>query len=234
GAAGRREGLPARLGAPDRPQVGRQVGPGGARQGDSRRQGGVTSSVLYVGGASTDDRAPMGTRHLFVGRAHELGDVSAAFDDALDGRGSLFLLVGVAGIGKTRLADELGELARRRGLVPYWGRCWETGGAPVYWPWIQILRELARDQPGPELLAAAGRDAAAVAQLVPELGAPAEASPAEPDPAQARFRLFDAVTSLLKGASRTRPLYLVLDDLHVSDPSSLALLHFVARNLRGM
>jgi hypothetical protein len=104
----------------------------------------------------------------------------------------------------------------------------------VYWPWIQILRELARDQPGADLLAAVGRDAAAVAHLVPELGAPREEAAAEPDPAQARFRLFDAVTSLLKGASRARPLYLVLDDLHVSDPSSLALLHFVARNLRGM
>jgi tetratricopeptide (TPR) repeat protein len=176
----------------------------------------------------------MGTRRVFVGRDHEIGDVSAAFDDALAGRGALFLLVGGAGIGKTRLADELGERARRRGLVPYWGRCWETGGAPVYWPWIQILRELAREQPGGELLAAAGRGAAAVAQLVPELGAPPDGEDAEPDPAQARFRLFDAVTSLLRGASRSRPLYLVLDDLHVSDPSSLALLHFVARNLRGV
>jgi hypothetical protein len=190
--------------------------------------------MLYADGPSAEDRAPMGTRQVFVGRDHELGDVSAAFDDALAGRGALFLLVGGAGIGKTRLADELGERARQHGLVPYWGRCWETGGAPVYWPWIQILRELARDQPGAELLAAAGRGAAEVAQLVPELGAPPEAAAAEPDPAQARFRLFDAVTSLLKGASRTRPLYLVLDDLHVSDPSSLALLHFVARNLRGM
>ncbi len=190
--------------------------------------------MLYAGRPSADDRAPMGTRHVFVGRDHELGDVSAAFDDALAGRGALFLLVGGAGIGKTRLADELGERARRHGLVLYWGRCWETGGAPVYWPWIQILRELGRDQPGADLLAAAGRGAAAVAQLVPELGVPPEAAAPEPDPAQARFRLFDAVTSLLKGASRARPLYLVLDDLHVSDPSSLALLHFVARNLRGM
>jgi AAA ATPase domain len=190
--------------------------------------------MLYVADSSAEDRASMGTRHLFVGRDQEIGDVSAAFDDALAGRGALFLLVGGAGIGKTRLADELGERARRQGLCPYWGRCWETGGAPVYWPWIQILRELARDQPAGELLAAAGQGAAAVAQLVPELGAPAGTAAAEPDPAQARFRLFDAVTSLLKGASRARPLYLVLDDLHVSDPSSLALLHFVARNLRGM
>src|SRR4051794_41807499 len=102
----------------------------------------------------------MGTRHLFVGRAQELGDVSAAFEEALGGRGSLFLLVGGAGIGKTRLADELGERARRNGLIPYWGRCWETGGAPVYWPWIQILRGLGRDPPGAQLLGAAGGGAA--------------------------------------------------------------------------
>src|SRR3954471_22352803 len=176
----------------------------------------------------------MGTRHLFVGRAQELGDVSAAFEEALGGRGSLFLLVGGAGIGKTRLADERGERAAGRGLVPYWGRCWETGGAPVYWPWIQILRELARDLPGVELLAAAGLGASAVAQLVPELGAARPRASGEPDPAQARFRLFDAVTSVLKAASRAWPLYLVLDDLHAADPSSLALLHFVARNMRGM
>ena len=42
------------------------------------------------------------------------------------------------------------------------------------------------------------------------------------------------MTSVLKAAARMRPLYLVLDDLHTSDPSSLALLHFVARNLRGL
>src|SRR3954467_5135182 len=144
----------------------------------------------------------MATRHLFVGRDQELGDVSAAFEEALGGRGSLFLLVGGAGIGKTRLADELGERAAGRGLVPYWGRCWETGGAPVYWPWIQILRELARDLPGPELLASAGVGGAAVTQLVPEFGTPAQPTAGEPDPAQARFRLFDAVTSVLKAASR--------------------------------
>ena len=71
-------------------------------------------------------------------------------------------------------------------------------------------------------------------QLVPELGGGAGDAAADADPAQARFRLFDAVTSVLKAAARMRPLYLVLDDLHTSDPSSLALLHFVARNLRGL
>ena len=92
------------------------------------------------------------------------------------------------------------------------------GGAPVYWPWIQILRELSRDLPRDELRASAGTAADTAAQLVPELGAGTVAPAAEGDPAQARFRLFDAVTSVLKAASRLRPLVLVLDDLHMSDP----------------
>ena len=68
---------------------------------------------------------------------------------------------------------------------------------------------------------------------MPELAAPGGTHVPEPDPSQARFRLFDAVTAVLRSAARTRPLLLVLDDLHTADPSSLALLHFLARNLRG-
>jgi len=183
----------------------------------------------------------MSARRTFVGRARELDDVASAFDDAHAGRGTLFLLVGGAGIGKTRLADELSRRAEEHGLQPLWGRCWETGGAPAYWPWIQILRALAQDRSPAELRAAAGAGAEAVAQLVPELGAPAGegggpgmALAAEPDPTQARFRQFDALTAVLRAAARTRPLFLVLDDLHAADPTSLALLHFLARNLRGL
>ena len=112
--------------------------------------------MLYREPRPAQDRAPMATRNAFVGRQHEIDDVTAAFDDALAGRGSLFLLVGGAGIGKTRLADELGRRASENGFSTYWGRCWEMGGAPVYWPWIQILRELSRDLPRDELRASAG------------------------------------------------------------------------------
>jgi tetratricopeptide (TPR) repeat protein len=58
--------------------------------------------------------------------------------------------------------------------------------------------------------------------------------PAAADPVQARFRLFEAAVALLRAAGERAPLFVVLDDLHVADPSSLALLHFVARNLRGL
>jgi tetratricopeptide (TPR) repeat protein len=192
-------------------------------------------ATLYSGIAVERHSTAMPPRRAFVGRHRELDEVAGAFGDALAGRGGLFLLVGGAGIGKTRLADELTRLAEQRGLQPFWGRCWETGGAPAYWPWIQILREVARDRPADELRSAAGSGADAIAPLVPELAAAGGAAPApEPDPSHARFRLFDAVTAVLRAAGRSRPLLLVLDDLHTADPSSLALLHFLARNLRGL
>jgi hypothetical protein len=67
---------------------------------------------------------------VFVGRERELADLSAGLNQAASGRGSLFLLAGEPGIGKSRLADELATTARERGFLVLWGRCWEAGGAP--------------------------------------------------------------------------------------------------------
>ena len=93
-------------------------------------------------------RAPArrGRAGSFVGRERELGELRAGLDDALAGRGRLFLLVGEPGIGKSRLAEELIAQARARGARVLVGRCWEAGGAPAYWPWVQALRAyVARD-----------------------------------------------------------------------------------------
>jgi DNA-binding SARP family transcriptional activator len=75
------------------------------------------------------------------GRVDELAQLEAGLDDALAGRGRLFVVVGDAGTGKTRLADELASNAKRRGTRILWGRGWDGGGAPPYWPWTQALRE---------------------------------------------------------------------------------------------
>src|SRR6187399_2847245 len=77
----------------------------------------------------------------FVGRVSKLGELRRGLADARAGRGRLFLLVGEAGIGKTRLADELASSSTgEQGMRVLWGRCWESGGAPAYWPWVQALR----------------------------------------------------------------------------------------------
>ena len=77
----------------------------------------------------------------FVGRERELAQLSGAL--AVAGHGRMFMVSGEPGIGKTRLADEISATARSRGLRDIWGRCWEGGGAPAFWPIIQIIRACA-------------------------------------------------------------------------------------------
>ena len=75
----------------------------------------------------------------------------AGLEDAASGIGHLFLVAGEPGIGKSRLADEFAAKAKARGVQVLWGRCWEAGGAPAYWPWVHSLRSCLRE-PDPDLL----------------------------------------------------------------------------------
>jgi DNA-binding SARP family transcriptional activator len=163
---------------------------------------------------------------VFVGRERELAMLEAALADARAGRGGLVLLSGEAGIGKSRLSDELAEHAVRTGLRALWGRCWEAGGAPAYWPWVQALRGYLRDVEPGVLRDQLGRGAVDVAQLVPGLPEPPSA-----DSEDARFQLFDSTAGFLRRAAAARPLVVVLDDLHAADAPSLLLLEFVASQL---
>jgi DNA-binding SARP family transcriptional activator len=79
---------------------------------------------------------------VFVGREAELAELLAGLDDALAGRGRLFIVSGAAGVGKTRLVDELAARAKDRGARILWGRAWKEGDAPAYWPWRQALRSI--------------------------------------------------------------------------------------------
>ena len=169
----------------------------------------------------------------FVGRTPELATLEAALADAEAGRGRLVVLAGEAGIGKSRLADELASRAKRRGVHIAWGRCWQAGGAPAYWPWIQALRTFVRELDPEVLRERLGRGATELRHLLPELG---ELFPHDPAPPPLgnevdRFRLFEATAAFLRAVARDRPVLLVLDDVHAADASSLLLLEFVTTEL---
>ncbi len=174
-------------------------------------------------------------RGVFVGRERELAQLGGALDDVLGGHGRLVLLAGEPGIGKSQLADELLRRARARGARVLVGRCWEAGGAPAYWPWVQSLRAYARELEPGDLRAQLGAGAPELSQLMPELR---ELIPELPEPPASpsegdRFRLFEAASLFLRNATEARPVVLMLDDLHAADEPSLLLLRFVARELAG-
>ena len=169
--------------------------------------------------AAGSDRGPIRhdaemARGLF-GRSSELATIARALEAAGSGQARVVALVGEPGIGKTRLTIEAAARASELAFVACWGRAWEAGGAPPYWPWRQLLDAL----PGID------RDGA-LAQLW------GRGNIAAADRDQARFALFEAVAAAIRRASTSAPLLCVLDDLHAADLPLLELAAFATRDLR--
>jgi hypothetical protein len=171
---------------------------------------------------------------VFVGREYEMQELRSALDDALSGQGRLAMLVGEPGIGKTRMASELETYAHLRGANVLWGRCHEQQGMPPFWPWIQAIRSYVRAHDPEQLRSELGSGASVIAEIVPDINEVLpDLKPAElTSPDQARFQLFDAITTFLKNISvQSKALLLILDDLQWADTPSLLLLEFLSQEL---
>jgi predicted ATPase len=155
----------------------------------------------------------------FVGRNACLAAADTKLEEALAGQGSVLWLSGEAGIGKSRTAEEIARRARLRGATALFAHAHETPESPPYWLWIQLMRAYAASRP----------DSPALAQLQPLMAL--MAGSARPD-ASGEFKLFDAVSRVMKEAAQTSPLVFSLDDLHWSDEASLRMLQFAVRELR--
>lgn len=170
----------------------------------------------------------------FVGRSQESEELVAGLSSTLQGHGQVFLICGEPGIGKTRIADEISEIGRAREMRVMWGRCWEAGDSPPYWPWVEVLRECIGNRAPDSAL-----DPVAILGIASQRessrrtteGVRASIAPEESD--LGRFALYEATTRLLKRTAESCPLLIVLDDLHAADAASLQLLRFVAHSLRG-
>jgi len=181
--------------------------------------------------ATSGSRAP----RVFVGRALELDRLQRAVDAALGGHGSLVMLAGEPGIGKTRLAQRAGEYAGLRGAQFLLGHCHETEAGIPYQPFVEALRQYVAERPEDALREALGSRGPLVARIVSELSQRLpEIQPASPgDPEDDRRLLFDAVSTFLVNTAKAAPLVLVLDDLHWADRPTLLLLQHLASQLAG-
>jgi len=175
-------------------------------------------------------------RTPFVGREAERAELRRCLDQAARGQGALVMIGGEPGVGKTRLAEELAAEARQRGLLALTGHCYEMEGAPPYIPFVEILEATARVVPPAALREALGDAAPEVAKLMPELRRlfPDIAAPMELPPEQERRYLFNSVLEFIERAGRVQPLFLVWEDLHWADDSTLLLLQHIAQRLIEM
>jgi DNA-binding SARP family transcriptional activator len=174
--------------------------------------------------ASVEPAVPDAGR--FIGRQRELARLQQAFEAARGGRGRLITILGEAGIGKTRLIQELAARIAVRGGQVIVGRCFESEQILPFAPWIDMLRgERARVVLG-EVAGAYPRHRAQLARLLPELGGERSAAPA---PAEDSRRIFEAVAQVVTTLAARRPVGIVLDDLHWADDMSVRLLAFLAR-----
>jgi tetratricopeptide (TPR) repeat protein len=164
-----------------------------------------------------------------VGRAAEVERLHAALDATTTGRGQVMVLLGEAGVGKSRLVAALGREAAGRGALLLVGRSHESERVLPFSPWIDALRAggVAADS---RLLNDLGRAwRVELHRLLPEIEPGAAASAPGRDP----LRLFDAIARLM-GLAVTRTVVIVLEDLHWADDMSMRLFAFLGRRVSGL
>jgi DNA-binding CsgD family transcriptional regulator/tetratricopeptide (TPR) repeat protein len=177
------------------------------------------------------------TAGRFVGRTQELARLHQLLARAGDGESLVALLGGEAGVGKTRLAEQLAATAGEQGMRVLRGGCVPLGeeGLP-FAPVIEALRGLANQLGPPELAAVAGPARPELARLVPDLawgGEPATGAPVADASQAGQGRLFERLLGVVQRLATGAPLLWVLEDLHWVDRSTRDLLAYLATYLRS-
>jgi class 3 adenylate cyclase len=191
-------------------------------------------SVWRLVGVQTGTRAPAPTP--LVGRETEVGRLRVAVDELTQGRGQLLLLVGEAGIGKTRLLAELRTITGERAI---WldGQCHSYGGELLYWPFVEMLRSWLGVEDGEASVSVRTKLRAKLASLpslgstevMPQLGrllsVPMEANGQleQLSPEERAEDVRRAFAAWVEALSVQSPVILAVDDLHWADPSTIEL-----------
>ena len=184
-------------------------GPSGARSSRPRQRAGAT---IY---------APQ-----FIGRTRELAALAAEMDRARAGEFRVALVSGTAGVGKTRLAAEISD-RNAQGAVALSARAYRWGEATSYGVWIEALDRHLRTLPAEEIRRLCGGSIATLASILASVGSVAGVPDREPG----RGRILEALVEFFDRASRERPVFVLLDDMHLADASSWEALRYLARRL---
>jgi class 3 adenylate cyclase/tetratricopeptide (TPR) repeat protein len=193
---------------------------------------GITNPVPAVEILYDHDPMALLRRLPFVGREAEYETMLKRLADARNGRGSVILLAGEPGIGKTRLTEEFCDHASS-GATVIRGNCYEGDVAAPVGPWTEALRSLLEQTPDAELRDTLGPGAPDIAAMLPEVRRRIPDLEEAPrlEPEAERARLFDSVNAWLRNTAERRPLVIFFDDLHWCDRPSLALAEQVARGV---
>jgi DNA-binding SARP family transcriptional activator/pimeloyl-ACP methyl ester carboxylesterase len=161
-----------------------------------------------------------------VGREAEMARLHEAFDAAARGHGALLAVAGEAGIGKTRLLEELLDYAQRRDARVLVGRAYESDQILLFGPLVDALRtgQLARDHDLLDTLDPTWRGE--LTRLLPEIPA-ASSEAGRPD----YRRLFEAIVQVIACLAARAPLLVILEDLHWADELTVRFLAFLGRRI---
>jgi predicted ATPase len=152
---------------------------------------------------------------------------------ALGGVGGVALIAGEAGLGKTRLVDEIAVEARARGMFVVRGQCYDMEGAPPYVPFVEAIEYALNVVPRDTFRAAMGEAGPEIARFVPKVRV---AYPDLPPPValptdQAHHYMLESVCDFFERSAAIQPMLMVLEDLHWADESTSQLLESVARRV---
>src|SRR3979409_223693 len=161
-----------------------------------------------------------------VGREAELGVLEAALAGNAAGNGRVLLVAGDAGIGKTALLRTFVARARSAPAAVLVGECSETGAARPFGRVVEILRSALAPFPAAVVEKSLQSHARELLRLVPErAGGRIEM----PSGVTERFQIHESFAMFFTDLARSKPLVLVVDDVHFADPATFELLPYLAR-----
>jgi DNA-binding SARP family transcriptional activator len=177
---------------------------------------------------------PVPGRRLLVGREAEETRLADLWSATTAGTPGFVLLMGAAGLGKTRLATEVATVAAATGGRVLQARCYGTERSLFLQPLADAVRPVVTGLPAPVLAELAGDDPAALAAVAPDLEAVlGPAGPLDGGPDVRLRRAFAALAAFLRGLARRGPVLLVLDDLQEAGRTTVDFLHHLARHSAG-